>query len=139
MNYFKLQMLAIFSALIVSGCSFSEESLWPSLTGEDPVADPNTVSNSEKATPASTALAEAQTERSTAETSSQPALGSGNFVPAGVTPGTPTGTFVGKKVVELRDELSRLQGNISQQNSGLQKVRSQLVANSRRYHVPSQL
>ena len=116
MNYFKLQMLAVFSALIVSGCSFSEGSLWPSLTGEDPVADPNTVSNSEKATAASTALAEAQTERSTAETISQPALGSGNFVPAGVTPGTPTGTFVGKKVVELRDELNRLQDNISQRS-----------------------
>ena len=134
MNYFKLQMLAVFSALIVSGCSFSEGSLWPSLTGEDPIAGPNTVSNSEKATPTSTALDKAQTERSTAETISQPALGSGNFVPAGVTPGTPTGTFVGKKVVELRDELSRLQDNISQQNSGLQKLRGQLVANSRRYH-----
>ena len=131
MNYFKLQMLAVFSALILSGCSFSEESLWPSLTGEDPVADPNTVSGSEKAT---TAPTDAQAERSAVEASSQPALGSGNFVPSGVTPGTPTGTFVGKKVVELRDELSRLQGNISQQNSGLQKVRSQLVANSRRYH-----
>ena len=127
-------MLAVFSALIVSGCSFSEESLWPSLTGENPIADPNTVASPEKATAASTALAEVQTERSAAETSSQPALGSGNFVPSGVTPGTPTGTFVGKKVVELRDELNRLQGNISQQNSGLQKLRGQLVANSRRYH-----
>ena len=105
MNYFKLQMLAVFSALILSGCSFSEESLWPSLTGEDPVADPNTVSGSEKAT---TAPTDAQAERSAVEASSQPALGSGNFVPSGVTPGTPTGTFVGKKVVELRDELSRL-------------------------------
>ncbi len=134
MNYFKLHMLAVFSALIVSGCSFSEGSLWPSLTGENPIADPNTVASPEKATAASTALAEVQTERSAAETSSQPALGSGNFVPSGVTPGTQTGTFVGKKVVELRDELNRLQGNISQQNSGLQKLRGQLVANSRRYH-----
>ena len=34
----------------------------------------------------------------------------------------------------MRDELKRLQGNISQQNGELQKVRGQLVANSRRYH-----
>ena len=78
--------------------------------------------------------AEIKIERPAEETNSQPPLGSGNFVPSGVTPGTPTGTFVGKKVVELRGELNRLQSNISQQNGELQKLRGQLVANSRQYH-----
>ncbi len=129
-------MLAVLSALIISACSFYEESLWPSLIGEAPVADTGTIASSEKAVAASTAQAKAnvQIERTPTETSSQPTLGSGNFVPSGVTPGAPTGTFVGKKVVELRDELNRLQGNISQQNVELQKLRGQLVANSRRYH-----
>ncbi|MBM07955.1 MAG: hypothetical protein CMF69_00025 [Magnetovibrio sp.] len=136
MKYFELQMLTVCSALILSGCSFYEESLWPSLTGESPIADANSAASSEKPVEVLTGknTAEIKIERPAEETNSQPPLGSGNFVPSGVTPGTPTGTFVGKKVVELRSELNRLQGNISQQNGELQKLRGQLVANSRQYH-----
>lgn len=66
--------------------------------------------------------------------SAQPALGTSTFVPPGVTDGQETGTFVGKKVVELRQELQRLQGQISSHNGQLQQLRGQLVANSQRYH-----
>jgi len=122
MGHKKFRILAVSSALIVSACSFSEDSLWPSLTGEDPAA---TAEQAQAAQPAAANQAPAP---------GQPALGTGNFVPTGVTPGAPTGTFVGKKVVELRDELQRLQGNIAQQNAELQKLRGQLVGNARRYH-----
>lgn len=63
-----------------------------------------------------------------------PRLGDGNFQPGGVTPGQETGTFVGKKVVELREELKRLQGAISLHNSQLQDLRSRMVQTSQRYH-----
>lgn len=131
MGYQKFRLIAIGAALMLSACSFSEDSLWPSLTGEDPAGTQTAAASSETAKAAPPAQAQATAE---APAPNQPPLGTGNFVPSGVTPGQPTGTFVGKKVVELRDELKRLQGNIGQQNGELQKLRGQLVSNSRRYH-----
>jgi hypothetical protein len=137
MGHKKFRILAISSALIVSACSFSEDSLWPSLTGEDPAGS---TEQAQAAQPAAAQQAQAGQQAVQAAAANQapapgqPALGTGNFVPTGVTPGAPTGTFVGKKVVELRDELKRLQGNIASQNAELQKLRGQLVGNSRRYH-----
>ena len=137
MGHKKFRILAVSSALIVSACSFSEDSLWPSLTGEDPAGS---TEQAQAAQPAAAQQAQASPQAAQATAANQapapgqPALGTGNFVPTGVTPGAPTGTFVGKKVVELRDELQRLQGNIASQNAELQKLRGQLVGNSRRYH-----
>jgi hypothetical protein len=133
MNYNKFRILAVGSALIVSACSFSENSLWPSLTGEDPAGGTSKAASTAPAKAAPPQQTKASAPQTAAATG-QPTLGTGNFVPTGVTPGTATGTFVGKKVVELRGELKRLQGNISQQNGELQKLRGQLVSNSRRYH-----
>ena len=45
-----------------------------------------------------------------------------------------SGTFVGQKVQELRSELRRLQGSVSENNRQLQGVRSKTVADSTRYH-----
>ncbi len=134
MDYKKFRILAIGSALIVSACSFSEDSLWPSLTGEDPAGGTSEAQAQAPAKAAAPQQAQASAQPQTSAAPGQPALGTGNFVPSGVTPGAATGTFVGKKVVELRGELQRLQGNIGQQNAQLQKLRGQLVANSRRYH-----
>jgi hypothetical protein len=51
-----------------------------------------------------------------------------------VTEGRETGTFVGQKVTELRNELRRLQTDVSKNNTDLQGVRARTVANSQRYH-----
>ena len=119
MKFKAFRLLLVGSALTLSACSFTDDSLWPSLTGEDPAS-------------ATTQTADAQTARAAQQTVQQPAatptnnaqppLGTGNFEPSGVTAGSATGTFVGKKVVELREELGRLQGNIMTQNSELQKL-----------------
>ncbi|HEY9164026.1 MAG TPA: hypothetical protein VIN57_05390 [Magnetovibrio sp.] len=63
-----------------------------------------------------------------------PQLGTTNFQPVGVTPGQDTGTFVGRKVVELRSELQRLQDQVGQHNGELQQLRANMVANSQSYH-----
>jgi len=111
--------------LLVSGCSFAEESLWPSLTGEDPAGNETvTIQSSGVSTEAQPAVA----------VGSQPALGNTNFQPVDVTPGQPTGTFVGQKVTELRGELTSLQGAISQHNRVLQETRGKIVSDSQRYH-----
>jgi len=131
MNLKRFRTLLVGSALLLPACSFTDDSLWPSLTGEDPAGEPKQTAEAPKA-PAPKAAAPAAAQP--AQATRQPPLGTGNFEPTGVTPGAATGTFVGKKVVELRTELSRLQGNISSQNGELQKLRAQLVGNSQRYH-----
>lgn len=64
-----------------------------------------------------------------------PPLGATSFEPPGVTPGASTGTYVGRKVTELRDELRRLQASISDGNQHLQGVRTKVIEDSQRYHV----
>ncbi|MHA1598156.1 MAG: hypothetical protein ACTSV1_05485, partial [Alphaproteobacteria bacterium] len=121
-----LRALAVGSALLLPACSFTEEALWPSLTGEDPAGAP--ASSTEQATaPAQPAA--------TTPAKPLPVLGANEFKPAGVTPGPSTGTYVGKKVIELRAELSRLQASISQNNASLQQLRSRIVQDSQRYHA----
>jgi hypothetical protein len=109
-----------------SGCSFTEESLWPSLSGEDPAGGA-----AQEASVENTGVA---TAVPAVQTNAQPTLGTTNFVPTGVTPGQETGTFVGKKVIELRDELQNLQSAIGQHNQILQQVRAKVIADSQRYH-----
>ncbi len=63
-----------------------------------------------------------------------PQLSTTTFVPTTVTQAAPTGTFVGQKVIQLRNELGALQTNIGGRNQGLQQVRSISSQNSQRYH-----
>jgi hypothetical protein len=118
--------------LALAACAFTEEALWPSLTGEDPAG--------KKKAAAPPAQAQVQPPPAppapvpTIQPSPQPPLGTTDFQPSGVTPGAPTGTLVGKKVVELRGELQRLQASISQHNGQLQQLRAKIVQDSQRYH-----
>ncbi len=107
--------------LVLPACSFTEEALWPSLSGEDPAAQQQAQAPASRPAPVERAAP-------------QPALGTSNFEPAGVTPGAATGTFVGKKVVDLREELRRLQGNITAHNQQLQELRAQMVRDAQQYH-----
>lgn len=50
------------------------------------------------------------------------------------TPGSPTGTYVGQKIQQLRAELVRLQGLISTHNAELQQNRGDMIQQSRGYH-----
>ena len=116
------RVLALGASLLLPACSFTEDSLWPSLSGDAPASN-RAASQTAAAAP-----------ESGPRVLPQPDLGSGNFQPAGVTPGATTGTFVGEKVGELRNELTRLQGNIGQHNRLLQELRAKIVQDSQRYH-----
>ncbi len=120
------------AALFLSSCSFAEESLWPSLSGEDPAGG----ETQEVAVGGQGAVANEVPPQpvATVQISAQPTLGSNSFVPQGVSPGQNTGTFVGEKVVELRDELTGLQTSIVQQNQVLQQVRAKIISDSISYH-----
>ena len=133
----RFSALVVVTTLLLSACSFTEEALWPSLTGEDPAgksvkAQTNkTVSTQQAATSIPKRVA---TQTQKIPQTAQPKLGKTNFQPQGVTPGPNTGTFVGKKVTELRGELKRLQMSISKHNESLQELRARIVEDSQRYH-----
>lgn len=109
------------AALLLSGCSFSDLDFW---------------SDEEEGTaPVVTASANTSGDGQVQVIGSgQPPIGATQFLPPGVTPGSETGTFVGQKVTELRDELIRLQNSIAAQNDELQRLRTDLVVNSQQYH-----
>jgi hypothetical protein len=121
---------ALCTAATLSACSFSMDSLWPSLTGDDPAPKP---------APQKVEIPASQGERMNQPTigpvDAPPALGNTNFVPPSVTPGQQTGTFVGQKVSTLRGELQRMRGEIRQHNAGLQTIRGQTAQHSQAYHT----
>lgn len=120
--------------LLLPACAFTENTLWPSLTGEDPKGATRPAAQAPAAPAAEITQASAQQGQQVIVAQQPPPLGTTNFEPSGVTPGQPTGTFVGNKVTELREELRRLQGSISEHNGQLQSLRGKIVGNSQRYH-----
>ena len=128
MDFSKFRAMIVGAVLVLPACSFSESALWPSLTGEDPAA-----ATPQAGQPVPVAHA-AQPALNGGAGVQPPQLGSTNFQPVGVTPGQDTGTFVGRKVVELRSELQRLQDSVATHNDGLQQMRANMVANSQSYH-----
>lgn len=102
---------ALAAAILLGGCSFVDEALFPSLT-----PDGSSGGNS------------------SATVAGQPAVSSSPLASPKVTPGQPTGTFVGTKVASLRNDLSQLQATLNSQNDRLQQVRTQTVQDSQRFH-----
>ena len=116
----------VLAAGLLGGCSMVSNSLWPSLTGDNPASNSN--SNN---IPASRAEANRQP---TLSPPPPPTLGRTNFIPPQISQGAATGTYVGQRVVQLRGELQRLQTQIGQQNAQLQAIRSMTVQHSQNYH-----
>jgi len=129
MDFSKFRVVVVGVALLLPACSFSESALWPSLTGEDPAAAPASV-----IPPVATAPSAQTVDPLESARSQPPLLGTTNFRPAGVTPGQDTGTFVGRKVAELRSELQRLQDQVAAHNEQLQAQRAEMVASALEYH-----
>lgn len=117
----RLVTCSLGAALLLSGCSFSDLDFWSEEEGAPPAAE-----------------GQQTAQQGDGEVrvigGGQPPIGATQFIPPGVTPGSETGTFVGQKVTELRDELIRLQNSIAAQNDELQRLRTDLVANSQQYH-----
>ncbi len=121
-EFTSLRVLVVGATLTLGACSYGDNLLWPADEEPQTQAEP----------------AEQQAPNGEGKVQviggGQPPIGATQFVPPGVTPGEPTGTFVGEKVVQLREELTRLQNSIAQQNEELQRLRTELVNNSQQYH-----
>jgi len=119
---FKL-VATVGAAALLAGCSVVSDTLFPSTTGTDP---------SQRQV---TTIPPSPAESNPAPTLSAATVGSGSFQPQPVTPGSQTGTEVGRKVQAIRDDVARLQTAISQQNGELQTIRNQILQSSQRYHT----
>ena len=140
MALFRFANIVVAAAFVLAACGFTEEALWPSLTGEDPTGTSVPQARKQPIQPAGQQAAAMPAPAGTpgaipmATSAAQPSLGTNTFQPGGVTPGTATGTFVGKKVGDLRKELQRLQEAIGQHNTQLQQMRGKVIQDSQRYH-----
>lgn len=136
MSASRIRAVVVGMALALPACSFSQDALWPSLTGEDPASRSRTQSQQPaKSAATQTAQGEATGPAlSPTGPAAPPPLGTGDFRPTGVTPGTPTGTFVGKQVSDYRGQLEALQKQIADHNRQLQELRTKIVQDSQRYH-----
>ena len=113
--------------VFISGCSFSADSLLPTLTGEDPTGSSASAQN-DKLPQIS------QTPGSNPKTNDAPPPAPTQLAQNGpVDNGGASGTFVGSKVLELRTELRRLQSNVSKNNSELQQLRASSVQSAEDY------
>ena len=117
------------SLVLLSGCSFASNGMFPSLTGRSATAPAQ--QQAAAATPAAQTVA---TTPQLSPTSAPPALGTTNFAPPSVTQLPNTGTFVGQKVVEHRGELVTLQSTIIQRNQALQQARQKTTDDAEKYH-----
>ncbi len=114
------------AAILLSGCSFATDSLWPSLTGDEPAGKtPQTVN-----VPPSRAEQNRQPTFSAPPPQMMAAAPSPNMAYTS----QPTGTLVGEKVGQMRGELQRLKGQLGQQNGRLQQIRQMTTNNAQRYH-----
>lgn len=110
------------AAILLTGCSFASDALWPSLTGDKP--------KEEAAPPPSPSPPPTQPQA--AATPPQP--GTGDFRPRPVTELPSTGTAVGQKAAQLRDDLRSLQSTLQAQNDTLQQLRRETTETAQRYH-----
>jgi hypothetical protein len=129
-----IQLVAVVGlATLLAGCSYVSDTLFPSLTGEDP-SQPRPQAQTQPQTQSiPPSSAEANPEPTLSQTAPA-AVGAGAFQTRPVTPGSPTGTDVGRKVQSLRDDVAKLQTSIGQENGTLQSIRNQILQSSQRYH-----
>ncbi len=118
----------VVAALLLSGCSYAD-SVWSSLTGDD--SDQRSSSGGGRVIAIPPSQAEANPQPTLG---APPSLGTGTYTAQPVTPGSPTGTFVGSQVQQLRGDLQRLQDNINRHNAELQQVRQAMAQDAANYY-----
>jgi hypothetical protein len=125
----RLSAVAVGTALLLGGCSFTNDALLPSLgVGGSGNSDARTVKQQPGASGQSSPQAPAAQQQPAAQ---QPMPGPQT---ASAAPGGTTGTFVGQKVAELRSELGRLQTGLQIETESLQALRASAGQNATVYH-----
>ena len=138
MAVFRFSAVCLGASVFLAGCSYVDNTLWPTLTGEAPAgtaAEQVEIQPSEAET---AAVASTDTESTAAVV--QPQVQVNQFSTAASLFGPtlpairPTGTFVGKKVAEMYTDLQKLQDKVRRLTDSTQQLRADTAATSQRYH-----
>jgi hypothetical protein len=113
-------------AATLGACSFTEEALWPSLSGNDPKT---------AAAPANSPPQRVEIQPSAAEiAATQPSSGP-SIAQAGSTTPAPTQTIVGQRVQQMRGDVQKLQAQVAGNRATLEQMRNNAIQNSQRYYT----
>lgn len=116
---------ALLAAVIAfGGCSFVNDSVVPSLSGEDPATAGQSSPQRVEIPPSPGELAAQSSVSGDATVDSRP-----------IQAGSPTGTEVGRKIQAMRSELSRIQSAGDQYNNQFRGIRNETQQNTQRYHA----
>ncbi|MDP7643041.1 MAG: hypothetical protein QGI52_11400, partial [Alphaproteobacteria bacterium] len=118
------------AAFLLAACSFAEDALWPSLTGEAPSG-----SGEEVYIPASQEEVrdEAAYADASAPLSTRPITQASYEPDNALMAASPTGTFVGAKVAQQRSELENLKSSVNNRRIQFEQVRNTARQNSQGY------
>jgi hypothetical protein len=123
-------------AALLGGCSFTNEALWPSLTGDDPKAASApaqpAASAQRPAAPAQTTRVEIQPSAAERAAMQQQASGQAQTAQGAV---TASSTAVGQRVARMREDVQRLQAGVGSNTQSLQQLRAETVQTSARYYT----
>ena len=126
-------------AVLVGGCSFVQDGLWPIL-GEDPepVRTARVQVGGSLPAPRSSVVEELAVAAPGGNAVVQAAPGAPEVVPLPTRPsesGPATGTYVGGKIATLKGELNLLKATLGAQNNEFQQLLNSTTQNSQRYHA----
>ena len=127
---FRGLILVSAAASLLAACSFAEDALWPSLTGEAPSG-----SGEEVYIPASQEEVrdEAAYADASAPLSTRPITQASYEPDNALMAASPTGTFVGAKVAQQRSELENLKSSVNNRRIQFEQVRNTARQNSQGY------
>jgi hypothetical protein len=119
-GFMKFVSPGLVGALLLSGCSFTSDALWPSLSGD----------TSRQAVRVDIPPSQSEIR---SQAAMQPAVMTTQSVVAQA-PAQTSNTFVGAKVAQMRGDLGRLQGSINQHMADLQAIRVTTAQNAAAYY-----
>lgn len=102
----------------LGACSLVSEALWPSMGGSTPAATTTRID-----------IPQSPAEQRAAGATTSVSSGAGTQAPA------PTGTAVGQRAGQLREESSRLQGLVASHGQSLQQMRGENIDAAQRYQT----
>lgn len=131
---FRQYSIVLFGTALLAGCSVADETLWPSLSGSDPAGPPGASASTTPATPS----AASPPTRIDIPAPKEPTFTTPPRTARAASParavGQSSGTFVGRKVAQMRTDLGKLQRSIGGLNTRMTQISAQNVDASRRYH-----
>ena len=124
-------MLAGVLAVLLGGCSFTQDALWPSLTGDDPKAASAPAQPAPAQRPQTAQATRVDIPPSQAERAAM-ASGQAQTAQGAV---TASATAVGQRVSRMREDVQRLQAGVSGNTQSLSQLRAETVQTSARYYT----